>query len=167
MRESYYLGHHRDMILQITHLYILDALKNKSHNSNIQHIITAWNESKSLFIANRPLWAKRCAYITCSTRSEVWVAFCCIFYHLFVTNHISDLFSEAKNEKLYKSKKSPALIRKRKEYVTTRNIISTKFKILWTLRAFARNMVNKRNQWKRIQRCFMYLLCNWNAWVGF
>ena len=143
------------------------GLNSKTHNSYTQHIITAWNESKSLFIANRPLWAKRCAYIACSTRSEVWVAFCCIFYHLFVTNHISDLFSEAKNEKLYKSKKSPALIRKRKEYVTTRNIISTKFKILWPLRASLNITRNKRNQWKRIQRCFMYLLCNWNAWVGF
>ena len=40
------MGHHRDMSLQIKHLYILDALKNKTHNSNIQHIITAWNESK-------------------------------------------------------------------------------------------------------------------------
>ena len=39
--KSYYLGHHRDMSLQIKHLYILDALKNKTHNSNIQHIITA------------------------------------------------------------------------------------------------------------------------------
>ena len=142
MRESYYLGHHGDIILQIKHLYILNALKNKTHNSNIQHIITAWNESKSLFIANRPLWAKRCAYITCSTRSEVWVAFCCIFYHLFVTNHISDLFSEAKNEKLYKSKKSPALICKRKEYVTSRNIISTRFEILWPLRTFFNINVN-------------------------
>ena len=41
LRESYYLVHHRDMSLQIKRLYILDALKNKTHNSNIQHIITA------------------------------------------------------------------------------------------------------------------------------
>ena len=41
LRETYYLGHHGDIILQIKHLYILNALKNKTHNSNTQHIITA------------------------------------------------------------------------------------------------------------------------------